>query len=109
MVNNGSQCIGGGMGNFGVYEFLGNYFGGSYRENVSYHNANSALAINNLSFNGNYFETRLSLRYHGQSDKKTNVLVCSNSFGSNIELRAEQNTDTKQNITLIEWGNVVRS
>lgn len=106
---NVAQCIGGGMGNFAVYEIFNNVFTGSYKENVSYHNKYSSLAINEMTIKDNYFETRLSLRHYGLSTQLSNVLVTNNNFGNPIELRKENPDVVNENINLIEWNNIVRN
>lgn len=109
-------CIGGGLGLNGYVEIKGCKFESlSYgvRSNgiVGYHNCVSANAQSRLVAQGNCCMGLGTFKFswYGTSTLITEILVSGNSVGSPIDVMAETEQSTVENINVIQWNNEVRS
>lgn len=107
------QCIGGGLGTNGEIIIKDCFFktvGESVAECVSYHNSSSSSAKSRIIASGNYCDNgTMRFSWHGTSTKITEVIASNNSVPSAITTRAEQVSDTTENVVLKAWNNVIRN
>ena len=110
------QTIGGGLGEHGTIYIHDCYFKSitNKYENVgtvSYHNGSDNKCKSRLVIRDNYFDLDNTLRisWYGTSDLITLWLVSNNSFGSDIEYRAESTDSTHVNMKYKAWNNEVRT
>ena len=107
------QCIGGGLGTNGAIVIKDCNFktiGANVAECVSYHNSSSSSAKSRIIASGNYCDNgTMRFSWHGTSTKTTEVIASNNSVPSAITTRAEQVSDTTENVVLKAWNNVIRN
>ena len=110
------QCIGGGLGCYGIIEVDGGYYkglphvGDNHYGEISYHNTSAAsgkskITIKNVYFANNTFRAG----YHGTNTKITDCFVNGCSMAAQPTVRAEESADVTVNMVLYAWGNEVRS
>ena len=110
------QTIGGGLGENGtiyIHDCFFKTITSKYEKvgTVSYHNGSDNKCKSRLVVRDNYFDLDNTLRisWYGASDLITLWLVSNNSFGSDIEYRAESTDSTHVNMKYIAWNNEVRT
>lgn len=115
-VFGGWQCIGGGFGKSGAIEIIGCYFDGRNQYNntggiVSYHNYSVANSKSRLTIRDCYFASAFTIRlsWFGTSTEISTLYACGNSLGAGIVHRAENESATVENTSVIEWNNVIRT
>ena len=110
------QTIGGGLGENGtiyIHDCFFKTITSKYEKvgTVSYHNGSDNKCKSRLVVRDNYFDLDNTLRisWYGASDLITLWLVSNNSFGSDIEYRAESTDSTHVNMKYKAWNNEVRT
>ena len=110
------QAIGGGLGEHGTIYIHDCYLKSISNKHektnaVSYHNGSGNKCKSRLVIRDNYFDLNNNLRisWYGTSDLITECLVSNNSFGSDIEYRAETADSTHVNMKYKAWNNEVRT
>jgi len=110
------QTIGGGLGENGtiyIHDCFFKTITSKYEKvgTVSYHNGSDNKCKSRVVVRDNYFDLDNTLRisWYGTSDLITLWLVSNNSFGSDIEYRAESTGSTHVNMKYIAWNNEVRT
>lgn len=110
------QTIGGGLGEHGTIYIHDCFFKSITNKfenvgTVSYHNGSGNKCKSRLVIRDNYFDLDNTLRisWYGTSDLITLWLVSNNSFGSDIEYRAENTDSTHVNMEYKAWNNEVRT
>ena len=110
------QCIGGGMGMHTTIEAENCYFEAADPDAqlglLSYHNngeadAQGLIFVKDCEFAGNDGTARFG--WYGASTKETKCYVVGCKMGHAPVIRAETQQSTNENMTLIEWGNVIGS
>lgn len=111
--------IGGGLGKNGYIDINGCWFKGeptqvyvSQLPLVTYHNSASADAKSHISVKNCYLhgDGRFRFNWYGQSQLITDVEVSGCSMGSSILSQAEvSGSSPYENISIIEWNNIIRS
>lgn len=112
-----SQCIGGGLGKNGSIIVRNCIFeeiepNSPTNAAVSYHNCASSGAKSMITCTGNYIKGARGFRFswYGDSTEITEVICSNNNVGRETQYRAEtQDTSPNQNVTLYDFGNIVRS
>ena len=110
------QTIGGGLGEHGtiyIHDCFFKSITNKYEKvgTVSYHNGSGNTCKSRFVIRDNYFDLDNTLRisWYGTSDLITEWLVSNNSFGSDIEYRAETADSTHVNMKYKAWNNEVRT
>lgn len=114
-VGNYHQCIGGGLGARGLIEVQGCVFTSKAAENVdtpvvSWHNSAHADAKSKILVCDNYIANKGHFRFgdHGTSLNMTEIIVCGNSFGTDIKHVRETSSDTVTNGIIYSFNNEIR-
>lgn len=118
-TNGHPQCIGGGLGKYGVIDIDG---GSYYSEGtdlitgecpcISYHNGSTAGCDSRIFIRDVYLDGddgNLRFGYYGASTIQTMVYVSGCSMGSAILKRAETSSSHNDNMTITEWNNAIRA
>lgn len=110
------QCIGGGLGKYGIIEIEGGYYEGTphagdntYGE-ISYHNsivqdAQSEIHISNVFCKNN----TVRFGYYGASTKITKCFVNACSLAVEPLVRPETQSSVNVNMEMLDWSNTIRS
>ena len=108
------QCIGGGLGKNGYISITDCIFDSTIKNGnegvLTYHNnafegSKSKIIIHgNVVKNGDY----IRMGYHGKSSDISEVYISNNIVGKDTELNKEEETDSIENIRILEWNNILK-